>query len=136
MRNYKYFARQHRIQLILKIYNVRIHRWLSAKDVLGGARIHRLFFETTIISEIFHLQIQNWKFISQNHEETMENFNVPEIISQNQIGGNSGRRMTPFGNAGQAFIVRLDGDEQPAMAEHGNNEEEIIYGPTRPRISD
>ena len=62
----------------------------------------------------------------------MENYHAPGVIPQNQIDGNPGRRMTPFGIGRPAFIVHSDGDEQPALAGSRNNEEEITYGQTRP----
>jgi len=62
----------------------------------------------------------------------MKNYHTPGVIRQNQIDGTPGRRMTPFGNGEPAFIGRWDGDEQPALAGHCNNKEEITYGQTRP----
>ena len=62
----------------------------------------------------------------------MENFQVLGVISQNRIDGNPGRRMTPFGNGRPAFIGRRDGDDQPALAGHQYDKEEITYGKTRP----
>ena len=44
-------------------------KWLSAKDALAGVRIRLLFFEKTIIPDIFRLQIRNCRYIFQNHEE-------------------------------------------------------------------
>jgi hypothetical protein len=58
----------------------------------------------------------------------MEIYHVPGVISQNQIDGNPGRRMTLFGNSRPAFIGRWNGDEQPALAGYRNNKEEIING--------
>jgi hypothetical protein len=58
----------------------------------------------------------------------MENYHVPGIFSQHQIGGNPGRQMTPFGNAGPAFIGCRDGNEQPDLTGNRNNTEEITYG--------
>lgn len=58
----------------------------------------------------------------------MENYHAPGVISQNQIDGNPGRRMTPFGIGRPIVIVHGDGDDQPAPAGSWNNEEEITYG--------
>jgi hypothetical protein len=62
----------------------------------------------------------------------MENFQVPGVNCQIRILGNPGRQMTPLRNNMPAYIGRRENDEQPALAEHRNDEEGIIYGRTRP----
>jgi hypothetical protein len=58
----------------------------------------------------------------------MEIYHTPGVISRNQIDGKAGRQMTLSGNSGPAFIMRWNGDEQPALAWYRNNKEEVVHG--------
>ena len=62
----------------------------------------------------------------------MENFQVPEVIRKIRTFKNPDTQMTLLENNMPVYIGRRERDEQPVMAGHRNNEEEITYGRTQP----